>query len=76
MIIGEIVTLSNFEEHMNVTKMIGMIFLAIYLILTGLATMAQVTLAPMASNLVQLLGVAAGVLILVSIGRFHKEGRR
>ncbi len=61
---------------MNVTKMIGMIFLAVYLILMGLATMSEVNLAPMASNIVQLLGVAAGVLILVSIGRFTKDSSK
>lgn len=57
---------------MNVTKMIAMIFLAVYLIVTGLATMSEVTLAPMAANLVQILGAAAGVLILVSIGKTKK----
>ncbi len=61
---------------MNVIKMIGMIFLAIYLILMGLATMSEVILAPLANNTVQLLGVASGVLILISIGRFTKESRR
>ncbi len=58
---------------MNVTKMIGMIFLAAYLILTGLAKMSELTLAPLAGNIVQLLGVAAGILILISIDRFVKK---
>lgn len=59
---------------MNVTKMIGMIFLAVWLILTGLATMTEIQMMPMAGKFVDLFGVAAGVLILVSIGRFtHKR---
>jgi len=62
---------------MVVTKMIGMILLAVYLILTGLAMMAEITLSPMANNLVQLLAVAAGVLILISINKFvHEKERR
>jgi hypothetical protein len=58
---------------MNVTKMIGMIFLAIYLILTGLAMMSEVMIAPMTNNLLQLIGVASGILILVSIGKFTQR---
>ena len=57
---------------MNVVKMIAMILLATYLIMTGLATMSEVTLAPMAASLVQLIGAAAGVLILISIGKMKK----
>lgn len=63
------------EETMNIVKMIGMILLAVFLILTGLAEMSEVALAPMAKNVLDLLAIAAGVLILVSIGRFfpHKK---
>jgi|GEM_PF-6812864 hypothetical protein len=60
---------------MNVTKMIGMVFLSIYLIITGLTTMAEVTMAPMASNFVQFLALASGILILISIGKFF-PGKR
>lgn len=60
---------------MNIVKMIAMIFLAIYLILTGLAAMSEITLAPLAKNVIDLLAISSGVLILVSIGKFipHKE---
>ena len=58
---------------MSVTKMIAMIFLSIYLILMGLATMAEITLTPAINNFVQLLAVAAGVLILISVGRVIKK---
>lgn len=54
---------------MNVLKMIGMILLAVYLILTGLSTMSEVTLAPLAKSLLELVAISAGVLILISIGR-------
>ncbi len=58
---------------MNITKLVGVIFLAVYLILTGLATMAEVSLAPMAKNIVLLLGVASGILILISVDKFAKD---
>jgi hypothetical protein len=60
---------------MNVTKMIGMVFLSVYLILTGLSTMSEMTMAPMINKLTQLLGVGAGVLIIISINRFIREKR-
>ena len=62
----------NKGEFMNVVKMIAMILLAAYLIMTGLATMSEVNLAPMAASLVQIIGAAAGVLILISIGKMKK----
>lgn len=57
---------------MNVTKIIGVIFLAAYLIINGLATMSEITLSPMADKMAQLLGVGAGVLLLISIEKFKK----
>lgn len=54
---------------MNIVKIIGFIFLAIYLILTGLSTMSEVSLAPLAKHILDLLAVASGVLILLSVGR-------
>lgn len=63
---------------MNIIKMIAMIFLAIYLIITGLAMMSEIQLAPLAKYIVELLAIASGVLILISIGKFipHKEERQ
>ena len=58
---------------MNVVKMVGMILLAAYLILMGLSTMSEVSFNPMAHKFVDLIGVASGVLILVSIGKFAKK---
>lgn len=58
---------------MNITKMIGMILLSVYLILTGLSTMSEVTMGSAAGKIVDLFGVGAGVLILISIGRFVKR---
>lgn len=55
---------------MNIVKMLGMIFLAVYLIVTGLGTMSEITLSPFAKNFVDLLAISSGVLILVSIGKF------
>ncbi len=61
---------------MNVVKVIAMILLAVYLILTGLSTMSEIHLAPLARYIVDLIAIVAGVLILISIGRFipHKHG--
>ncbi len=60
---------------MHVTKMIGMILLSVYLILSGLSMMSEVNLAPMASNLVQLCAVGAGILILISINKSVRDKR-
>lgn len=49
--------------------MIGMILLAVYLILTGLSTMSEITLAPLAKSILDLAAVVAGVLLLISLGR-------
>lgn len=63
----------NKRVYMNVTKLVGVIFLAVYLIVTGLAMMSEVNLAPGISKLVDLLGVGAGVLILISIEKFSRK---
>ena len=69
----------KFKTHggvlMTIVKMIAMIFLAIYLILTGLAAMSDITLSHLAKNVIDLLAISSGVLILISIGRCipHKE---
>lgn len=55
---------------MSIVKLIGMILLAIYLILTGLSGMSEVALAPLAKSVLDLIAATAGVLILVSVGRF------
>lgn len=57
---------------MSMTKCIGVIFLAAYLIINGLAMMSEITLAPMASKIANLLGVGAGVLLLISVEKFKK----
>lgn len=63
---------------MNIVKMIAMIFLAIYLILIGLASMSEITLAPLAKHVIDLLAISSGILILISIGKCIpcKEGVR
>lgn len=62
---------------MNVVKLIGMILLGVYLVLTGLSTMSEISLGMGAMKLINLVGVGAGVLILVSIGKFTKKnGKR
>jgi hypothetical protein len=60
--------------YMYVVKVIGFIFLAVYLILTGLAAMSEINLTPMAKYFVDVCAIVAGVLVLISIGRFipHK----
>lgn len=60
---------------MYIVKMIGMIFLAVYLILTGAVTIFEATPGMFMRVVMDLLGISAGILILISIGRFipHKE---
>lgn len=52
---------------MSVVRVIAMILLAAYLILAGLAGVIGMAV-PFASFLVGLLGVSAGILILISLG--------
>lgn len=54
---------------MRIVKMIGMILLAIYLILTGLSAMSEMQLAPAARFILDLIAIFAGVLILITVGR-------
>ena len=49
---------------MNITKSIGMLLLAIYLILIGIIGIADISLGQ-ASILLPILAIAAGVLILI-----------
>lgn len=61
---------------MNVVKVLGMIFLAIYLILSGLAAMSEINLSVFAKHVLDVIAIASGVLILIAIGRFipsHKQ---
>ena len=58
---------------MTTLKLVGLIFLAIYLILGGLAAMAEIHLVMFAAKVLDLIAVASGILILVSIGRFMPE---
>ena len=61
---------------MHIVKMIAMILLAAFLILNGLAGMSEITLAPQAMTSLGVIGLAAGVLILISIGRFVGNKKR
>ncbi len=61
---------------MNCIKMLGLIFLAIYLILTGLCRMSEVMPMPTVMHLINLSGLVSGILLLISIGacvRKHNE---
>lgn len=60
---------------MCAVKVLGMIFLAIYLIFTGAITMFEATPGMFAKIILDLLAIASGVLILISAGRCgsHKE---
>ena len=49
---------------MNITKNIGMILLAIYLIVSGLIGLFGISLGPL-SVIIPILALAAGILILI-----------
>jgi len=53
---------------MLVVKMIGIILLAAFLIFWGLIVLFGVSLPSLAASVVALIGIAAGVLLLISIG--------
>ena len=54
---------------MHTVKVIGMIFLAVYLILSGLGMIFEITPAGMIKYIIELLAVSSGILILLSVGR-------
>lgn len=60
---------------MGVVKLIGLIFLAVYLILTGLSAVLGLDLGYYARAFVELVAIAAGILILISAREFahHEE---
>ena len=61
---------------MCVVKVIGMILLAVYLLLTGVVGLYEATPAPMMRHLMDLLAIGSGILILISIGKVchhHEE---
>ncbi len=53
---------------MGSLKKLAMIFLAIYLIVTGISTMGGISLGGMANCIVQLLAVFSGLFIFVCLG--------
>lgn len=54
---------------MYVVKILSMIFLSIYLILSGLSAMSDIAVSVHAKHLINWSAIIAGVLILVSLGR-------
>jgi hypothetical protein len=50
------------ERRMNITKNLGMLLLAIYLILIGITMLFHITIAPIVMGI---LALAAGILILI-----------
>ena len=63
------------EVSMHIVKMIGMIFLAIFLILLGVTSIFEATPGMFVKYVMELLAVSSGILILISIGSCvpHKE---
>jgi len=55
---------------MVAVKVLSLIFLAAYLILMGLTSLTGVNLSMMANDVIQLFGIAAGVLMLISMKSF------
>jgi len=50
------------ERHMNITKNLGMLLLAIYLILAGITLLFHITIPTIVMGI---LALAAGILILI-----------
>ncbi|MBS0656243.1 MAG: hypothetical protein JSR46_10730 [Verrucomicrobia bacterium] len=55
---------------MGCVKKLGMIFLAIYLIISGLIALGGINLPTYIDHARQLCAVVSGILILISIGTF------
>lgn len=54
---------------MKIVQILGFIFLALYLILTGVVGLAAIPLPFFASTVLQVLAVVSGVLILLTVGK-------
>ncbi len=65
----------HLEVDVYVVKIIGMILLAVFLIAKGLEGFLGLHLAAVPEFIISVIGIAAGVLILVSIRNFYL-GRR
>ena len=61
---------------MCVVKVIGMVLLAVYLLLTGMVGLYEATPGPMMKHVMDLFAVGSGILILLSVGKachHHEE---
>ena len=54
---------------MHVVRVLGMILLAVYLFFNGLMMLADIRMPVMGGSLLGLIGMSAGVLLLVSLGK-------
>lgn len=57
------------EEVMNTVKMIGMIFLALYLVITGFVGILGIAVSFAIATVLQLLAIGAGVFMFISVGK-------
>jgi len=54
---------------MHVVRVLGMILLAVYLFFNGLMMLTEMSMPAMGGSLLGLIGMGAGVLILISLGK-------
>lgn len=58
---------------MLVVRVLGMILLAVYLFFSGLFLLTGMQLPAMGTSLLGLIGMASGVLILISLGKSDRR---
>lgn len=51
---------------MRIAKAVGVILLAVYLIITGLVTIAQMVVGPIFAAIIGLIALAAGILLIIT----------
>ena len=56
---------------MKIAHVLSFILLAIWLIITGLAGLAGITLSPVLAEVMNILALVAGILFLVNVGKYH-----
>lgn len=58
---------------MKVIHVLAFVFLAVFLIISGIVGLAGIVLSPVLATILNLLALAAGVLFLVSVGKCCHE---
>lgn len=58
---------------MRIVHVFAFVFLAVWLVLTGLVGLAGITLSPVLAVIMNILALASGILFLITVGKCYCE---